>query len=183
MRNCKLYCFCTFDVEKNQPKSFWFFSLLNWATKEKTALLSMKYWLFNRDHYNGVLKTPHNWVVFLAKFSCDGIMGSGTSGSVVPQTNVTSRDMAEKTAVSMYPSFSSYAFNICWRLITYTTLYIDTTSEYIKKNMYIYIYIRNEFPKCRFKKRSYTPPRSRWWVLKSWFSAKMKHPTNLWRSP
>ena len=35
-----------------------------WATKKKKKiLLSMKYWLFNTDPYNGLLQSPHNWLV------------------------------------------------------------------------------------------------------------------------
>ena len=31
--------------------------------RKKPALLSMKYWLFNRDPYNGLLKSLYNWIV------------------------------------------------------------------------------------------------------------------------
>ena len=30
--------------------------------EKNPRILSMKYWLFNRDPYNGLVKSPHNWV-------------------------------------------------------------------------------------------------------------------------
>ena len=30
--------------------------------QENPALLSVKYWLFNKDAYNGLLESTHNWV-------------------------------------------------------------------------------------------------------------------------
>lgn len=32
---------------------------------KKPALLSMKYWLFKREPYNGLLQSPHNWVYII----------------------------------------------------------------------------------------------------------------------
>ena len=32
--------------------------------KTKTALLGMKYWLFKRDPYSGLLKSLYNWAVY-----------------------------------------------------------------------------------------------------------------------
>ena len=31
---------------------------------KKTRTLSMKYWLFHRDPYNGLVESPHHWVVY-----------------------------------------------------------------------------------------------------------------------
>ncbi len=31
--------------------------------EKKTALLSIESWLFHRDPYNGLLKSPYNWAV------------------------------------------------------------------------------------------------------------------------
>ena len=39
------------------------YNLCNVSQEKNPPILSMKYWLVNRDPYNGLLKSPYNRVV------------------------------------------------------------------------------------------------------------------------
>ena len=64
---CKLFFFVKIlqvgpKIERGKTKHHFFSgntAVFSWATKKNPALLSMKYWLFNRGTYNGLWNNPH----------------------------------------------------------------------------------------------------------------------------